>query len=131
VGGERPAGAAVVRPVAGAACGYAALAAASLVFAWVWGRVGLPTLVPRAFPIHFYQRVVGPVDGRRCSAYPVCSRYGREAIDAHGLLIGSWLALDRLIHESGDLATGPWVVVEGVRRLDDPVLRNDRWLQRR
>jgi len=117
-------------PVAEVVRGYAALAVVSLVLVWAWGCAGLPAITPAAFPIHFYQRVVGPVDGRRCSAYPVCSRYGREAIDAHGLLIGSWLALDRLLHESGDLARGPWVVVEGVRRLDDPLARNDRWLRR-
>ena len=121
----------MVSRLSGTVGGYAVLAAASLVFAWVWPRAGLPAVAPGAFPIHFYQRVVGPVDGRRCSAYPVCSRYGREAIAAHGPFLGAWFALDRLIHESGDLATGPWVVVEGVRRLDDPLARNDRWLRRR
>jgi hypothetical protein len=107
---------------------YAVLGAASLAVAWVWGLAGLPPHDPAAFPIEFYQRVVGPVDGRRCPANPVCSRYAREAIAAHGLWIGSWLTLDRLIHEAGDSRDGRWVLVDGERRLDDPLARNDFWL---
>jgi len=108
---------------------YAALAAGSLPVAWLWDLAGLPPLAPVAFPIQFYQRVIGPVDGRRCPANPVCSRYAREAIAAHGLLIGSWLTLDRLIHEAGDARTGRWVMVEGQRRLNDPMVHNDFWLR--
>jgi len=109
---------------------YAVLAAASLPVAWLWQVAGLPPHDPAAFPIQFYQRVIGPVDGRRCPASPVCSRYAREAIAAHGLWIGSWLTLDRLIHEGGDLREGRWVMVEGQRRLDDSLARNDFWLRR-
>jgi len=108
---------------------YAALAAGSLPVAWLWDLAGLPPLAPVAFPIQFYQRVIGPVDGRRCPANPVCSRYAREAIAAHGLLIGSWLTLDRLIHEAGDARTGRWVMVDGQRRLNDPLVDNDFWLR--
>jgi hypothetical protein len=109
---------------------YAVLAAVSLPAAWLWDLAGLPPYAPAAFPIQFYQGVIGPVDGRRCPANPVCSRYAREAIAAHGLLLGSWLTLDRLIHEAGDLRESRWVMVEGRRRLDDSLARNDFWLRR-
>jgi hypothetical protein len=109
---------------------YAVLAAASLPVAWLWGRAGLPPHNPAAFPIQFYQRVIGPVDGRRCPSDPVCSRYAREAIAAHGLLIGSWLTLDRLIHEGGDARDSRRVLVDGQRRVEDPLARNDFWLRR-
>lgn len=108
---------------------YTVLAAMSLPGAWLWQIAGLHPGVPAALPIQFYQQVVGRVDGRSCPANPVCSRYAREAIAAHGLLIGSWLTLDRLIHEGGDLRAGGWALVEGRPRLDDPLARNDFWLR--
>lgn len=109
---------------------YTTLAAMSLPVAWLWEVGGVAPCVPSALPIRFYQQVVGRVDGRSCPANPVCSRYAREAIAAHGLLIGSWLTLDRLIHEGGDLRDGRWVLVGGRPRLDDPLTRNDFWLRR-
>jgi putative component of membrane protein insertase Oxa1/YidC/SpoIIIJ protein YidD len=109
---------------------YPLLALATLPLVGVWEAAGLPAHLPAAFPIHFYQRVVGPVDGRSCPAAPVCSGYAREAIAAHGLWLGAWLSLDRLIHEHDDLADGPWARVEGRRRLEDPLHRNDAWLRR-
>jgi len=108
---------------------YAALAAASLPVAWLWDLAGLPPLAPVAFPIQFYQRVIGPVDGRRCPANPVCSAYARQAIERHGGLVGSWLVIDRLIHEEGDLREGERVRVDGARRLNDPLGHNDFWLR--
>ena len=108
---------------------YAVLAATSLPVARLWDLAGLPPHTPAAFPMQFYQRVIGPVDGRSCPAYPVCSAYAREAIERHGGLVGSWFAIDRLIHEEGDLREGEWVRVEGERRLNDPLGRNDFWLR--
>lgn len=43
-----------------------------------------------------YRRFVSPVLGRHCRFLPSCSEYGFEAIDVHGALRGSWLAMKRV-----------------------------------
>ena len=79
-------------------------------------------------PLYLYQRVIGHLDGRPCSAFPVCSLYARQALKVHGPLLGSWLMLDRLIHEADDVRIGPWTVAADGKRLYDPLSRNDFWL---
>ncbi|MEP6701606.1 MAG: membrane protein insertion efficiency factor YidD [Betaproteobacteria bacterium] len=43
-----------------------------------------------------YQYVLRPMLGRNCRFMPSCSDYAMEAIDRHGALRGSWLALKRI-----------------------------------
>jgi putative membrane protein insertion efficiency factor len=43
-----------------------------------------------------YRRVVSPLYGDVCRYYPSCSKYALTAIDRHGALRGSWLAVRRL-----------------------------------
>jgi hypothetical protein len=43
-----------------------------------------------------YQYVLRPMLGLNCRFYPSCSDYAREAIERHGVLAGTWLALKRL-----------------------------------
>ncbi len=108
---------------------YMPLALASVLFAWLWRGFGLPVSTPQTFPVYFYQHVIGELDGRSCPSYPVCSVYARQAVGEYGLLLGSWLALDRLIHEADDVRRGPWLVYEGERRLNDSLQRNTSWLR--
>ncbi|MDQ6961103.1 MAG: membrane protein insertion efficiency factor YidD [Mariprofundaceae bacterium] len=96
----------------------------------MWLSYGFHAATPAQFPMRFYQYVAGTVDGRPCPAYPVCSAYARQALHQHGALVGSWLMLDRLIHEADDLEVGPWVKFEGEVRLYDPLHRNDFWLSK-
>jgi putative membrane protein insertion efficiency factor len=49
-----------------------------------------------------YRLLLSPFFGGRCRFYPSCSEYAREAIEVHGSLRGSWLALKRLVR------CGPW-----------------------
>ena len=49
------------------------------------------------FMIRFFQEVISPQDGPNCRFKPTCSRYGREAVEQYGLLIGGFLAGDRII----------------------------------
>jgi len=79
-------------------------------------------------PLAMYQRWLGHLDGRPCPSYPVCSLYAKQALDMHGPLLGSWLMLDRLIHEADDVRRGPWVMAVDGQRLYDPLHRNDFWL---
>ena len=43
-----------------------------------------------------YRRFVSPLLGARCRFYPSCSAYALEAVQLHGALRGSWLAVRRL-----------------------------------
>lgn len=47
--------------------------------------------------IKCYQLCFSPFFGGQCRFYPSCSDYAAEAIDIHGALRGSWLALRRLL----------------------------------
>jgi len=46
--------------------------------------------------IRGYQLVLGPAARGACRFHPTCSAYAREAVERHGALRGSWLALKRL-----------------------------------
>jgi hypothetical protein len=43
-----------------------------------------------------YQLLVSPLLGPRCRFYPSCSAYALTALQRHGALRGSWLAVRRL-----------------------------------
>ena len=56
--------------------------------------------------IKFYQKAISPLTPPSCRFYPTCSHYGLEAIEKHGALKGSWLAVRRIskchpFHEGG------------------------------
>lgn len=46
--------------------------------------------------IRFYQLTLSSVLGGACRFVPSCSAYAREAIERHGAVRGSWLAVRRL-----------------------------------
>lgn len=48
-------------------------------------------------PIHFYQRYISPLTPPACRYTPTCSQYAIEALQTHGALRGSWLALRRIL----------------------------------
>ncbi|WP_323142643.1 membrane protein insertion efficiency factor YidD [Massilia phyllosphaerae] len=43
-----------------------------------------------------YQLLVSPMLGQNCRFYPSCSHYAVEALQVHGTVRGSWLAVRRL-----------------------------------
>ena len=52
--------------------------------------------------IGFYSRAISPALPPRCRFYPTCSAYAAEAIERHGAVRGTGLALRRL------LKCAPW-----------------------
>lgn len=46
--------------------------------------------------ISLYRKFVSPMLGANCRFYPSCSAYALEAVQLHGALKGSWLAVRRL-----------------------------------
>lgn len=46
--------------------------------------------------IRAYQFLLSPWVGNQCRFYPTCSHYAVEAIERHGAVGGSWLALRRI-----------------------------------
>lgn len=46
--------------------------------------------------IKFYQKFISPLTPPSCRFYPTCSHYGIEAIEKHGAIKGSWLAIKRI-----------------------------------
>lgn len=47
--------------------------------------------------VRAYQVSLSPLLPASCRYYPSCSAYAIEALDRHGALRGSWLALRRLL----------------------------------
>ncbi|MBI5329316.1 MAG: membrane protein insertion efficiency factor YidD [Betaproteobacteria bacterium] len=46
--------------------------------------------------IRFYRFFLSPFMGNQCRFTPTCSHYAREAVETHGALKGSWLAVRRI-----------------------------------
>jgi uncharacterized protein len=44
-----------------------------------------------------YRRFISPLFPPSCRFYPTCSQYAIEAIEGHGAIHGSWLALQRIL----------------------------------
>lgn len=43
-----------------------------------------------------YQVAISPLMAPRCRFYPTCSSYAIEALEKHGAVKGSWLAIKRI-----------------------------------
>lgn len=46
--------------------------------------------------IRGYRRLVSPLFGAHCRFYPTCSAYALEAVEVHGAIRGSWMAVRRI-----------------------------------
>ncbi len=69
-----------------------------------------------ALPVRAYRLVFSPWVGHNCRYHPTCSAYALEALEKHGALRGSWLALRRIMR------CHPWGG-SGVDEVPDPPQR--------
>lgn len=75
--------------------------------------------------IRGYQLIVSPWLGPRCRFHPSCSSYALEALEQHGALRGSWLAMRRIgrchpFHPGGfdPVPAGPGSTAHGAPQAD-------------
>jgi hypothetical protein len=47
-------------------------------------------------PIQLYRLLLSPLIGPSCRYLPSCSEYALEAVERHGAIAGSWLAIRRI-----------------------------------
>jgi len=87
-----------------------------------------PRFEPLQSGIRFFQRFISPVDGPRCPMYPTCSAYAMQAVQKHGPLVGSFITVDRLLHESGPAFHDHPLKVGSRIRFLDPLSANDCWV---
>jgi len=77
--------------------------------------------------VRFFQTFISPVDGDRCSMYPTCSAYSREAIKKYGAIKGFVMTADRLIHEMDEQRFVAFIRKGNSLRYYDPPENNDFW----
>ena len=79
----------------------------------------------------FYARGLTQFDGPRCEHRPTCSVYSYRAVRKHGVIIGSFMGVDRLMRgtRSSALRRLPIYRIEaGMIYYSDPVEANDFFL---
>lgn len=73
--------------------------------------------------IRFYRKGISPFTPPACRYTPTCSAYALEAVEEHGVVRGSWLALRRILrcHPWGGWGYDPVPPASlGVRGVDGP-----------
>jgi hypothetical protein len=60
--------------------------------------------------------------------YPTCSAYAIQALDKHGAALGSFITVDRLLHEGNPSEKKHPITGYGQLRFYDPLSANDFWL---
>ena len=87
---------------------------------WSVRLVGRPLL-------SVYQNYISPSLDHDCPMHPSCSDYFGLALDRFGLVRGTVIGLDRLIHEQSRLESGRPVLTPAGKRIFDPLERNTDW----
>ena len=93
----------------------------------------LETSVPRLGvrgALTAWHTVLTRADGPRSVMYPTASGYLGQAVAKHGMLVGTMMTADRLLHEWDEQQRAPRIVKYGISRTYDPVEANDFWWAR-
>ncbi|MCG8470899.1 MAG: membrane protein insertion efficiency factor YidD [Desulfobacterales bacterium] len=89
-----------------------------------------PSSAEEPSPLLFslFKSFISTIDGKRCDHVPSCARYAKNAVEAHGPVVGTILTCDRLMRCGGDdMEILSKVVVDGSLYVWDPVTENDFW----
>lgn len=90
-----------------------------------------PLSVSGRWLIDTYKAVLSPLQGRDvCNFWPTCSQFTRQAIDQHGILLGSIIGADRLTRchpQAWSYHADHYLGIEH-ERLADPVANRVAWL---
>lgn len=54
-------------------------------------------IFPFVLLVRFYQIAISPYIPATCRYHPTCSAYTIEALQKHGVLLGGWYAIKRII----------------------------------
>ena len=68
----------------------------------IFNKISVIFSFPFILVIRIYQLLISPILPSSCRYQPTCSQYTLEALKAHGLFIGGWLGLKRI------LSCHPW-----------------------
>ena len=68
--------------------------------------------------LKLYRLLISPIYGNVCRYYPSCSAYALRAVEVHGAVRGSWLALRRLLR-CHPWAPGGYDPVPGTPEFDE------------
>jgi uncharacterized protein len=62
-----------------------------------------------ALPVQAYRLLLSPWLGMNCRYQPTCSAYALEALEKHGAIRGTWLAVRRIVrcHPGGGSGYDP------------------------
>ncbi len=93
----------------------------------------VPTARGGIFEVGFqvYRHSITQIDGPRCEHRPTCSVYSYRAVQKHGVIVGMWLGVDRLMRgnqSSIHRRLPTHSVRDGVMYYHDPVENNDFFL---
>lgn len=80
--------------------------------------------------IKLFQKYISPVDGARCNMYPTCSAYALQSTRRYGPLLGTFIFVDRLYHESDSVEHQQPIIKHGHIRYYDSLERNTFWWAR-
>ena len=75
----------------------------------------------------FYRTVVSPLNGSNSDLAPVHSLYAVQAITEYGVLLGTVLTTERLLHEAGEIPFAPRFKENGRVFHHDPLVWNVFW----
>lgn len=85
---------------------------------------------PLEAPLWFYRNILGRFDGEHGGGAPVSSLYMKQAIEHHGITLGTLMGIDRLIRDWREIETPvARIYTDGRLRYIDPVSRNSFWLE--